>query len=394
MTQHRSRLRLGIAMAGVFAVLGISVPYLGLWLESRGLDEGQISLVMTSATWVRAAFTPFVGNLTDRRGRHRRMLLELAFLSTLFMVVQIGGTAFIGIFLFTLLASVCYSPVIPLVDALAIRTVQEAELQTEPRATKKPSYAAVRIWGSLSFLVVALAAGRFLEGRDREWILFLLIGTHVVALCSLVGLPRTQSVRATRSGPGGFKRLLQRREMILLFVAVALIQGSHGCYYAFGSIWWERVGHQRDFIGLLWSEGVLAEIVFFLFTARHVRIRPKTLLFIGAGAAIVRWTVIATRHDAISLLAVQWMHAGSFAATHLAAMRWVQAQVAPERVATAQTMLSTVGAGLGPGLAIAISGPLFARYEAGAFWAMVGFAVAGTMVTVFLPRADANTRGR
>ncbi len=57
--------RLGLAFAGTFAVLGITVPYLGLWLEGRGLSETQISLVMTTTTWVRAAYTPFVGNRAD-----------------------------------------------------------------------------------------------------------------------------------------------------------------------------------------------------------------------------------------------------------------------------------------------------------------------------------------
>ena len=322
----------------------------------------------------------FIGNIADRRGRHRRIAIELAFLSMLCMSAQLVGSGFVWVFAFTLLASVSYAPVIPLVDGIAIRSIQET---TPARGRRRPDYAAMRIWGSAAFLAVALLAGIFLEGRDREWILYLILVAHLCAALTSLGLPKRHATATKRAASGTFWKLLARRELILLFVAVALIQGSHGCYYAFGSIWWERVGHSRDFIGVLWAEGVLAEIVFFLIAARFVTIRPKTLLYLGAIAAVVRWLVIATRHDAFALLAVQWLHAFSFGATHLAAMRWMQAQVAPERIATAQTLLATVGAGLGPGLAIALSGPLFKRYEATAFFAMVGFAVVGAAVAFF-----------
>ncbi len=384
--------RLGLAFAGTFAVLGITVPYLGLWLEGRGLSETQISLVMTTTTWVRAAYTPFVGNRADRNASHRNLCRVYACFATLLTAVLFfdlrsfagADLAFVFVFAFTLLANVAYMPVIPLVDGIVLRSVQEAQARG-----RRSDYAGLRIWASSAFLVVALAAGAFLEGKDPEYILVLWCAMTFVAALSTIVLPHPPSSTEKRASKGGFWQLLARRELVLLFVATALIQGSHGCYYAFGSIWWERVGHDRDFIGLLWAEGVLAEIVFFFIAARFLTLRPKLLLYAGAAAAIVRWSILATFHDAASLIAVQWLHAGSFAATHLASMRWIQKQVAPERVVTAQTLLATIGGGLGPGLAIAVSGPLFRSYEAGAFWAMTGFAAAGALVALFLPRADA-----
>ncbi|MCA8969630.1 MAG: MFS transporter [Planctomycetes bacterium] len=391
MTHEFARHRLGIAFAGTFAVLGITVPYLGLWLEGRGLSETQISLVMTVTTWVRAAFTPYVGNRADRGGRHRQIVRFFAILATVltallfFDLRSTGGPsiAFAFVFAFTLLANVAFMPVIPLVDGIVVRTVQHHQ-----GLGGRTDYAGLRIWASSSFLVVALAAGAFLEGRSPEWILVLWCAMTGIAALSTIVLPHPPSTGVARAPKGTFWKLLRRRELVVLFVANALIQGSHGCYYAFGSIWWERAGHSRDFIGVLWAEGVLAEIAFFFFAARILTVRPKILLYVGALAAMVRWSIVATRTDAISLVAVQWLHAGSFASTHLATMRWIQKQVAPERVVTAQTLLATIGAGLGPGLAIAISGPLFRAHGGGAFWAMTAFAACGAGIAIFLPRAD------
>lgn len=381
-----STARLGLVFAGVFSVLGITVPYYGLWLEKRGLDEAEISLVFAVATWARALLTPVVGNLADRSGRHKQWITRCALAALLATAALLLDLGFVWVFAFVLLSSVLYMPTIPLVDALVVRDIQ-ARSDALPAGARRPDYARLRIWGSAAFLIVALAAGAFLEGRDREWILYLMLATHALAFAASTLLPRVSPREQDRAPPGGFLRLLARRELILLFVAVALIQGSHGCYYAFGSIWWERVGHSRDFIGVLWSEGVLAEILFFALIARAISIRPKTLLQLGALAAMLRWTVLAISYDAWALISVQWLHAFTFGATHLAAMRWIQAEVAPERVATAQSLLATIGAGLGPGLAISISGPLFERYEAQAYFAMVALAGAGAVIALFLPRA-------
>src|SRR5918996_1025886 len=43
--------------------------------------------------------------------------------------------------------------------------------------------------------------------------------------------------------------------------AAGLIQVSHALYYGFASLHWRAAGHSGTVVGLLWAEGVIAEIL-------------------------------------------------------------------------------------------------------------------------------------
>ena len=45
----------------------------------------------------------------------------------------------------------------------------------------------------------------------------------------------------------------------------ALIQGSHALYYGFSTIHWTAAGLSPGVIGLLWAEGVVVEVLLFLY---------------------------------------------------------------------------------------------------------------------------------
>ena len=138
-------------------------------------------------------------------------------------------------------------------------------------------------------------------------------------------------------------------------------------------------------IGLLWAEGVVAEIALFAFGAGlAARLGPKRLLAIGAAGAALRWTVTAQSTELAVLISVQWLHALSFGATHLAAMQFIARAVPNEMSATAQSLQAAVAVGAAMALSTMLAGWLFAADRGSAFTAMVGLAVAGGIASVAL----------
>ena len=73
---------------------------------------------------------------------------------------------------------------------------------------------------------------------------------------------------------------LFRIEGVFIFIlAAALIQATHGAYYAFASNIWIAQGIGGGHIGALWATGVGAEILLLLFSARLLGgLTPQTLL--------------------------------------------------------------------------------------------------------------------
>src|SRR3546814_8773378 len=65
----------------------------------------------------------------------------------------------------------------------------------------------------------------------------------------------------------------------LFLGTAALLAGSHAFLYAFGSLHWRAAGIDDRMIGLLWAEGVIAEVLLFACGAKVVqRLGPARML--------------------------------------------------------------------------------------------------------------------
>jgi PPP family 3-phenylpropionic acid transporter len=157
----------------------------------------------------------------------------------------------------------------------------------------------------------------------------------------------------------------------------ALIQASHATYYAFSSLTWKAAGIGEGSIALLWTVGVVAEILFFAFSRRlPASFTPGRILVVAGLATALRWTVTGMSSDLAVLTAVQGLHAASFAATHLAAMHHITRSTPPRLAATMQTLNSALSGGLAMGGAMLLAAACYEIDPALAFFAMAAIALA------------------
>ena len=170
--------------------------------------------------------------------------------------------------------------------------------------------------------------------------------------------------------------------------ATAFIQCSHAAYYGFSTLHWSAAGISDSVIGLLWAEGVVAEIILFAFAGRIVpRLGIGPLLWVAAVCGVVRWGITGATTDLAALVVVQALHAATFGATHLAAMHFIQRAVPESISATAQGLYSAVVMGLILAFVMSGSGALYALSPAVAFYAMAAMCAAGGLCAVMLKRA-------
>jgi len=57
--------RIALFYAAVFLVIGVHVPFWPVWLKSRGLGPGEIGLILSISTWIRALAPPFMAQFAD-----------------------------------------------------------------------------------------------------------------------------------------------------------------------------------------------------------------------------------------------------------------------------------------------------------------------------------------
>ena len=161
-------------------------------------------------------------------------------------------------------------------------------------------------------------------------------------------------------GVGGIAGLFGNPAFLLTVGASACVQGAHAGLYVLGTLHWQAHGMTSATIGLLWSEGVVAETLFFLFGRRLAeRLGPAGMTAIAAGSAVLRWTVTGLTADLGWIVAVQWLHGATFGMQHLSAMQMLSRHVAPERAGAAQTLHAALGGALPVGIASWVVGRMY-----------------------------------
>ena len=369
--------RLASFYAAFLAVYGVQLPFWPVWLESKGLGPTDIGLIVATTVGARLVGNPLAAHFADRSGERRRPMLTLAILSLGAYSLFSFTDGFWPILMVSILSSLLFPPMMALGESMTMAAVSRREFD----------YGRVRLWGSLSFILVATLSGEVVEAAPPQAILWLVLATVAITVAACVTLPDLRSDAAPVAAGLPLTLVLADRPLLLMLIAAGLIQGSHAVYYAFGTLHWLSAGYEDDVIGLLWALGVICEIVLFAF-GRAVLYRfdaPRLLALAGALAAL-RWLVLGTTTALPAVIAVQTLHAFSYGAAHLAAIHIIATTVAPGLSATAQSLYAALVMGLSLGAMLLVSGPLYEVFAGGAYFAMAASAVAGAGAAVMLAR--------
>ncbi len=373
-------LRLAIFYAALFAALGVQVPFLPLWLAAKGLDTSTIGMVLSVPMLVRLLAIPLATRIADRQDALRAIIAIASALAMLGYGAMGLAQGALAVTIAFALASIFYTPLMPLADAYALRGL----------GTLGRAYGPVRLWGSAAFIVGSFAGGLVLDvvpARDLIWLVAAALVITASAGCTLSPLaPReTSTAKPLRSA----RDLLRDPALLAAMAAASLIQASHAIYYGFSTLDWAAAGLDGSAIGALWALGVLAEIVLFAMSGR-LSVAPTTLILFGAAGAVVRWVAMAFDPPAVLLAPLQCLHGLSFGATHLGALGFIARTAPAEASATAQGYLA-VALGLAMAAAMGVSGVLYARWGSFAYVTMALLAAAGGMLALAARRLTGGT---
>lgn len=364
-----------------FAVLGAYMQFFPAWLHDvQGFDEKDIAIILSAQTISRTLAGPMWSGLVDRIRDARRVLIWLAaggcgsFL--LFALAPSLLLAWCVAFLFGCL----YPPMHPIVDAAAVRTAGRLGF----------SFGRLRVCGSMSFLITILVLGNYLELAGTQKVFPILVVALAITALSAWFVPRDRTPRVAAdsdAAPASWQQLFRSAPFVVLLVSAGLIQGSHAMFYQLSTVHWNAHGIDKSMAAVLWGEGVVAEIVL-LFFARQMldRLRPTTLLMIGGAGAVVRWLVLGSTTSLPWLFATSWLHALSFAATYLGAIRAVESRVPQHLRTTAQGMVGAATAGVGMVFCGLVGGFAFDAFQGSGFFFMAGFAAIGVVLAMWLRR--------
>jgi PPP family 3-phenylpropionic acid transporter len=154
---------------------------------------------------------------------------------------------------------------------------------------------------------------------------------------------------------------------MLAILGSALIAGSHGPLYSFGSILWDQQGIAKEIIGPLWAIGSAAEVLTFMLFARIAkRFSARHLLLFAAFVTIIRWFGMTLELPVAGYFVLQMLHAVTFGITYLGTLNFVANWTAEKFAAEAQSTVQVLSQALLASLVFGF-GFVYAHFGAASF---------------------------
>jgi MFS transporter, PPP family, 3-phenylpropionic acid transporter len=368
----------------MFAAFGVASPFLPALLHERGLGASDIGEVLAVGTAVRLITGPVTSRLADRLGKHRQTLTVLLAMAA---VIAFGYGLPAGFAIF-LLVSVAHAsalaPIVPIADAMTLAA-----------APGRFQYGWVRGAASAAFVVGAVGAGQVVQATSLGGIVWMNGTLLALAAVAAMRLPRNALDRPVVRRQANVRALFAVPGFLPLMALAALVLGSHAMHDGFEVLRWEEGGIGPGIAGLLWSEGVLAEVVVFVLAGPALLrwLGPAGAAALAASAGVVRWSVTAVTAWLPAMALVEPLHGLTFALLHLACMQMLSAIVPPALAATAQAIYGTVAVGAMTAILSLVSGPLYGAFGARAFWAMALLCAAALPIAFAMRRISINAYG-
>jgi MFS transporter, PPP family, 3-phenylpropionic acid transporter len=368
----------------MFAAFGAVSPFLPALLHERGLGPSEIGAVLAAGTAVRLITGPIISRLADRLGKHRQ---TLAVLIAMAAVIAFGYGLPAGFAIF-LLVSVAHAsalaPIVPIADAMTLAA-----------APGRFQYGWVRGAASAAFVVGAVGAGQVVGATSLGGIVWMNGTMLALAAVAALRLPRNALDRPVVRRQANVRALFAVPGFVPLMALAALVLSSHTLHDGFEVLRWEEGGIGPGTAGLLWSEGVLAEVVVFVVVGPTLLrwLGPAGAAALAASAGVVRWSVTAVTAWLPAMALVEPLHGLTFALLHLACMQMLSVIVPPALAATAQAIYGTVAVGAVSAILTLVSGPLYGALGPRAFWFMALLCAAALPIAFAMRRISINPSG-
>jgi PPP family 3-phenylpropionic acid transporter len=354
-----------------FSTYAVVIPYFQLLLRELGFSPSEIGLLL-GAFELAGIVGPFAfGVVADRTGRFRLVILAATLLTLAAFTPLLTRPPLVLAVAFTAMMGFGFKTNVPMLDALAGATL--------PNPVH--DYGRVRLWGSVSFVLVVLLLERIglIDATSAPSIARNTIVVIALFAVATILLP-AGSAEARVPSSGAIRDAATSVSPWLYVTVVILFIQNFGfaAYTSFFSLYLVAdVGVTA--VGVFWALGAVGEIPIILFSGRIIdRFGPVTMLRWAALSMIIRLVVYAAAPSLPFLIPVQLLHAVSFGIMHTGAVALVRRLTGPGRRAYGQALYSGVGMGLSLVAGSAVGGAIAdaSGYRTMYAWAIVPVAIA------------------
>jgi PPP family 3-phenylpropionic acid transporter len=331
------------------------MTFLPAYLRGLGLTGREISTVFALSPLFALGVPLAWAYLADRTHRHDRVLRLVVGGAWLGFTPMLFARRFDGIFASWALYAVFSVAVGGLADAFAVARVRAGAV-----------YGRLRLWGSIGYVVAAVAAGALLSARDRAADRLVPIAMWLALGCAFAASTRLRGAGEAAARPrfADVRALLGDPRLRLVLAIATLHWICLSPYNVYFGVFLHDLGLSPLSWGLAYSTGVVTEVfVLMTFHRLQVRFALPTLLAAAFAVTAARWLAIALVRAPWALIALQALHGMTFGLFWSAAIALVAANVPPSLRATGQALL-VIAINVGGAVGNAVTGRIYDAHGA------------------------------
>lgn len=324
-----------------YGYVGVFSPYASLYFADRGLSAAQIGVLMSLMQVMRIFGPNLWGWVADHSQQRVRVLQVTSLAAALAFCGLFYGQVFAQFFIIMVIVNLFTSAQGPLSEALMLSAMR-GDLT---------HYGRLRLWGSVGFIVSVMCAGQLLDWYGIELMPWIALGLLLMVFGVAIRMREVPAVAHAIDMPS-VRELLAKREVLAFFASTFLMVAAHASLYVYYSLYLSQIGYSKTVIGLMWSLGVVAEILFFFYQAPLFRrFGIKNLMMISLLVGVVRFLLIGFGAESLALLLIaQVLHAATFGVHHSASVATLQRWFSGALQARGQALFISISYGLGGSL--------------------------------------------
>ncbi len=351
--QQKISQRFGLGYLMLFAMYGISSPYLQLMVRKLGYSPAAVGLFVGFFELVGITGPVFIAQIADRFGKLKPFLYGSAIMTIAGLVLLVPFRVPLITLLSLTLLSIGLKTPVPVLDTSLLRAIESSNKKGE----KAPNYGIIRAIGSAGFVAVALIA-QSIPGFDSSSTATMAIALGILAILFLLSIPSLPEIGVPNPRKDKIRFSFKWMDATYLIglgvialgrLAMAPI-GSFFSMYLTEELHWHAVG-------AMWALSATCEIPFIVLSWKLIQGKsPMVAIAISSVAIVLRLFIYALFPTPIGVVLGQLLHSLCYGLFQPAALLFINLKTPPSDRTTGMALYMGVGIGLPAFLGSALGG--------------------------------------
>jgi MFS transporter, PPP family, 3-phenylpropionic acid transporter len=362
-----------------FFGVGSLTPLLSVYMsEVEHFSGSQIGMIMSVGPIIMIFFQPIWGVVSDVLNAPAKVLTVTSLLAGIFSLGYLFFHTYYWFLLIAIMVALFQSALIPISDSISLSYCNKVRV----------NYGTIRLFGSLGFGLAVFVMGRLSE--IDETVIFYSFFLSLTASAFLAfRLPR-EKASGNKKLLSGIKKLFTYNKFLLFLIITFLIFGPNLANNVYFGLFVENRGGSYTGIGIAFLIAVLSEIPFMRLAGNWIhRLGLLPIIAIAGGVSLSRWIFYFTEPNLYIIYVSAFLQGASVGLFIPAGLQYVRDITPSHMTATAITIYSAIGNGLGNWFSTFFGGIIYEHYQISTVYLFFCIlSIIGVLLNIWLMRIE------